>query len=492
MSPPTRPWRRRVAWALGALALVALYWLLPIRGQVTIAPGGGWEEPWPHWRVSSANGGDGPTTVQISDVAGWPYVLATVDGQPVPVQLRADGAPGIYTWAFVLPAKTDGKAIEVTFYHHCHTGCQRRSSIMLGTDSPVSDVTRPPQQTTVPTRLCAVEVNPNRNWHGRSGWAVTLTYARLADQPHWGIDDLAWRVHQAAAQGLRVLVRVDYDQGQSMPPADDQQALALYLSYLRRLARDQRLTGVYGYVLGSGFNELSSNRLNPQRPVTPQWYARVFNGYGEPADQSDNAVQTVRAENGQVRLLVGPVRPWAEDLNGDLVAPINAPWLNYMYTLVAMLDAGAQAKHGAGYALVAPDGFALHAPGRVGDLGATEPQTDQRRPEWNGAQAGFRVYRDWLDIINAFPTTRGLPAFITSTNTFVAAEGVAPADNYPAGWLSAALAEIEQVPQVQALCWFLDQDRSGDRRWDRFSLTLGQGRMADAAAEFDALLRTAP
>ncbi|MEI2688616.1 MAG: hypothetical protein V9H69_02470 [Anaerolineae bacterium] len=44
--------------------------------------------------------------------------------------------------------------------------------------------------------------------------------------------------------------------------------------------------------------------------------------------------------------------------------------------------------------LAAPDGFALHAPGRVGQLGAAEPQTDQRRPEWAGAQAGFRVYRE--------------------------------------------------------------------------------------------------
>ncbi|MCX7851159.1 MAG: hypothetical protein RMN53_07465 [Anaerolineae bacterium] len=492
MSRPTGPWLRRVGWGLGVLALMALYWLLPIRGQVIIAPGGEWEEPWPRWRISSANGGDGPATVQISDVVGWPYVLATVNGQPVPVQLLSDATPSVYAWAFVLPVSTDGEVVEVAFYHHCNTGCQRRSSIVLGSDGSERNATRLPQRAAAPTPLCAVEANPDRNWYGRSGWAVTLTYARLADQPHWGIDDLAWRVHQVTARGLRVLVRVDYDQGQSMPPAGDQQALALYLGYLRRLARDQRLTGVYGYVLGSGYNELSSNKLDPQRPVTPQWYARIFNGYGEPVDRDDNAIQIVRAENGQVRLLVGPVRPWVEDQDGDLPTATDAPWLNYMYTLVAMLDAGAQTKHAAGYALAAPDGFALHAPGRVGDLGALEPRTDQRRPEWNGAQAGFRVYRDWLDIINAFPTTRGLPVFITSTNTFVAAEGVAPADNYPAGWLSTALAEVRQAPQVQALCWFLDQDRSGDRRWDNFSLTLGRGRMADAAAEFDALLRTTP
>ena len=492
MSQPNRPRLWRAGWALVVVALAVLYWLLPIRGQVTIAPGGVWEEPWPRWRVSPTNGRGGPTTVQISDVVGWPHMLATVDGRSLSVQLQAGGSPGVYTWAFVLPASAGSAPVEVALYHNCDTGCQRRSSVIVGADGAIGDTAPSSPASGTPTQLCAVEANPERDWHGRSGWDVTLTYARLADQPYWGIDDLAWRVQQATAQGLRVLVRVDYDQGQSLPPAGDQRALTLYLNYLRRLARDQRLAGVYGYVLGNGFNELSSNSLDPQRPVTPAWYARLFNGYGAPAAQSDNAVQVMRAENPQVRLLVGPVRPWVADQDGAQLAPIDAPWLNYFHTLAAALDAGAQAKQAAGYALAAPDGFALHAPGRVGDLGPAEPQTDQRQPEWNGAQGGFRVYRDWLEIINTFPTTRGLPAYITSTNTFVAAEGVTPADNYPAGWLSAALAEIGQAPQVQALCWFLDQDRSGDARWDDFSLTAQPGRLAEAAAEFDALLRAAP
>lgn len=492
MSQPNRPRLWRAGWALVVVALAVLYWLLPIRGQVTIAPGGVWEEPWPRWRVSPTNGRGGPTTVQISDVVGWPHMLATVDGRSLSVQLQAGGSPGVYTWAFVLPASAGSAPVEVALYHNCDTGCQRRSSVIVGADGAIGDPAPSFPASGTPTQLCAVEANPERDWHGRSGWDVTLTYARLADQPYWGIDDLAWRVQQATAQGLRVLVRVDYDQDQSLPPAGDQRALTLYLNYLRRLARDQRLAGVYGYVLGNGFNELSSNSLDPQRPVTPAWYARLFNGYGAPAAQSDNAVQVMRAENPQVRLLVGPVRPWVADQDGAQLAPIDAPWLNYFHTLAAALDAGAQAKQAAGYALAAPDGFALHAPGRVGDLGPAEPQTDQRQPEWNGAQGGFRVYRDWLEIINTFPTTRGLPAYITSTNTFVAAEGVTPADNYPAGWLSAALAEIGQVPQVQALCWFLDQDRSGDARWDDFSLTAQPGRLAEAAAEFDALLQAAP
>ena len=49
--------------------------------------------------------------------------------------------------------------------------------------------------------------------------------------------------------------------------------------------------------------------------------------------------------------------------------------------------------------------------------------------------------------------------------------------------------EIGEEPQVQALCWFLDEDRSGDKRWDLFSLTQKPGRLVDAADEFDALLQ---
>jgi hypothetical protein len=474
--------------ALGIVAAVAAYWLLPIRGQVSVSSkDGAWEEPWPRWRVSPSEPQAGEVlTVQITDVEAWPNVLATVDGRPVPVQPWGDGRLGRYTWAFVFPAPATGESAEVVFYTHCDTGCRERSRLSLGSRAKAAEPTAAGR----PTKLCAVDASPSRNWHGRSGWDVELTYALRDDERTWGIDDLAWRVQQATANGLRVLVRVDYDQGQSLPPAGDEAALAEYLAYLRRLARDERLAGVYGYILGSGANELASNALAGQEPVTPEWYARVVNGYGEDSAQTDNAVQVVHAENPAVRVLVGPVRPWVTDQTGAQPAAIDVPWLNYFNTLVAALDDSARAKLAAGTPLAAPDGFALHAPGRVGTLGAAEPQTDQPRAEWNGAQAGFRVYRDWLDVVNAHPTTRDLPVYITSTNTYVAAEGVPPAGNYPAGWLTAAFDEISKEPQVQALCWFLDEDRSGDDRWDQFSLSKQPGRLVDAANEFDALLKS--
>ena len=50
-----------------------------------------------------------------------------------------------------------------------------------------------------------------------------------------------------------------------------------------------------------------------------------------------------------------------------------------------------------------------------------------------------------------------------------------------------ALQAINQEPQIQALCWFLDA-MPGDNTWDAFSLTQRPGRLVYAAEEFDALL----
>jgi hypothetical protein len=345
----------------------------------------------------------------------------------------------------------------------------------------------------LPTKLGAVFAAPDRDWHGHSGWTVELTYAQLAEDAFWGVDDLALRVRQAREKGLRVLVRVDYAQGQSIPPDGEQLALSAYLSYLRRLARDARLKDVYGYLLGSGYNSLEGNTLAPDHPVTAEWYARMMNGYGEPPSRTDNAIQVIRSENPHVRVLVGPVRPWVADQGGSGGGPENPPWIAYMNTLVESLDASAKDKQSLGAALAAPDGFALHAPGWVDaptlskQTRAEEPRRDLYLDEWPEAQGGFRVYRDWLSVINAYDVTRGLPVYITSTNTFARTD-TPPAENYPQGWLTSAWSEIRDNPQIHALCWFLDQDRSGSRSWDWFSLAEESGQLIDAAVEFDRLL----
>jgi hypothetical protein len=165
-----------------------------------------------------------------------------------------------------------------------------------------------------------------------------------------------------------------------------------------------------------------------------------------------------------------------------------------MNTLTANIDASVSAKATLGISSVAPDGFAVQAAGRPeapelqNESGATEPLTDLRRREWNGAQMGFRVFEDWLEIINAYTSTRGLPVYITSTNTSQPDTDVKPAENYPRGWLSNALQAVNQEPQIKALCWFIDSFPN-DQRWELFSLTNPGGLAIDAAQEFDELLR---
>ena len=482
------PYVSRLWWVFLLLALLASYWLLPIAGQVIVVPGTGSRALlWPQMYLDPPAPQPGQlATLRITDTRPWPHVLLTLNGQPLhPGEWRADpGDTWTWEWVFVAPAEA-----TLVFYHDCHTGCVERGRMAIGEGE--GEVTLAEG---VPTKLGLVMAHPQRDWHGRRGWDVEVTYARLPDEEYWGIEDLATRVYRATAQGLRVLVRVDYDLGQSLPPAGDYLALEEYLQYLRRLARDNRLRGVYGYFLGSGFNGLDSNSQAPERAVTPEWYARLFNGYGEDVSHTDNAVQVMRAENPQVRVLVGPVRPWNTDQDGDQRYTIDVPWLNYMNTLVAMLDEGTRAKAAAGIPLAAPDGFALHVPGRpeaaqlIGRDGAEEPWLDLRQAEWGEAQAGFRIYRDWLGIINAYPTTRGLPVYITSTNTFAPDEGIPPAQNYPQGWLTAALEEINQEPQVQALCWFLDY-YPHTTQWEWFSLSQHPGRLIYAAEEFEVLLK---
>jgi hypothetical protein len=165
-----------------------------------------------------------------------------------------------------------------------------------------------------------------------------------------------------------------------------------------------------------------------------------------------------------------------------------------MNSLVAALDASVQNKARAGISLVAPDGFDVQAPGQPdvpemeGNPRDEEPRFDLIRESWDGARIGFRVYEDWMDIINAYPTTSGLPIYIISTNTYDRKADIPPAQNYPQGWLTTALSVVNEEPQIYAVCWFLDIFPHSDQ-WDWFSLGKQPGRLVDAAEEFDALLR---
>lgn len=465
------------------LILIIGYWLLPISGDVFIMLD---EEPaeWPRIRFEPESPRPGEqATVILADTVPWVHVKVLINSQQEGQFLRYEPNPlgGEWFWSFTVP---EGDSYQLNFYHDCDQGCVDWASREVSTA--VNTNRFPAAQ--IPTKLGVVFPNPVRDWHNRSGWVVELTYAQLAGAVYWGLDDLAARVQQSVAAGHRVLIRVDYAQGQSIP--HDEAALADYLAYLRRLARDDRLNGAYAVVIGSSYNvDLNSQ----QGEITPDWYARVFNGYGTAVTDQNNVLAVVRAENPAWRVLVGPVQPWALDMDGARPFTIDAPWLNYFHTLVMALDEAAQERAAAGIAQAAPDGFAIDAPGNPDSPKLAEgerplePGIDLLSQQWHGAQIGFRIYRDWLTIINSAPTTQGKPVYITASNTYGADQVGPPSENYPTGWLTAALNELNQQPQIHALCWFVDQF-DYDQQWQAFSLSHPQGAMADAAREFDTLL----
>lgn len=487
--------KRLILFLFSLLFAALAIWLLPWSGDVFIMLDEPEPPEWPQIEIVPEVPVPGQQVeVIVTDTTPWVHVLLRVqDDQAHPAAeprlLRAEQTPvgWEWHWQFVVPASD---SYELLLYHDCDKGCERWSQKTFSNSANAfrSDLNL------VPTKLCTVFPNPERNWHGRSGWVVELTYAQLADETYWGVADVAERVQTAVTQGHRVLLRVEYDQTQSIPPPDDEEALAAYLAFIRRLARDDRLHGLYGLVIGSGFNSLEHNKLAPDNPVTAEWMARVVNGYDTAVTAQDNIVAVVRAENPGLRVLVGAVQPWVVDQDGSRPYVIDAPWLNYMHTMVLALDEAAQTRAAAGIPLTAPDGFAIQAPGNPdspkmeGLAAGAEPQTDLPSSNWNGAQLGFRIYQDWLDIINSTPTTADTPVFITASNTFGADNSGPPAENYPADWLTTAVAEINGEPQIQSLCWFVDEFPFSSQ-WDDFSLTNPQGKMVGAAQEFEQILQ---
>ena len=485
---PTRRWRIFVIAAVVGLA--GVYWLLPLNAQLVLVSDAAQADVgvWPHAIVEPQVLRPGERVLlTVRDVRQWPDVKLFVAHRAAqfvatsPNMLNGDDGGKTWQWTFTVPANPNFSAV---FYHDCQTGCIEGGRFHFGT------AVDPPTPTYQPTKMGVVFADPERNWHGRAGWDVELLYSQLDKDPDFSLDPLAERVLQNSQHGLHVLVRIDYDRGQSLPPSGDNAALARYLGFCARLARDARLKDVYGYIIGSSFNRTSANSLAVDHPVTADWYARLFGGYGLDPKRSDNVVQTFRTIDSHLRVLVGPVAPWVSDQTGTNAHTPSTPWLDYMNTLVSDLEGIAIAKEAIGYSMGEPDGFAVQAPGRpeAADVAAPaqEPDTDVHLSQWGDAQFGFRVYRDWLTIINRYSTTRGLPVYITSTNTYAPDTQIEPIQNYPAGWLTTAATVINREPQIKALCWYVDLPYD---KWSSFSLRMHVSRLGNAAKEFDQLLQ---
>ena len=244
-------------WLIVPALLLGGYWLLPISGTVTIDPTGQvGQEPWPRMSIEPTDPQPGDrVTVTVTDNRPWVHVLLTVDGVPAEIlEWGEDPAFSTWTWHWEITLSENSSVDDslLDFYVNCRFGCRSRGRLALGSAAATA---LPPSIPVRQTKLCTSLVDPQREWHGSRGWVVDVTYARLADDDtdrFWRVDELATRVADARRKGLRVLVRADYDQGQTLPGADDYLGLTEYLAFVERLAQDDWLAGIYAYIIGSG------------------------------------------------------------------------------------------------------------------------------------------------------------------------------------------------------------------------------------------------
>jgi hypothetical protein len=245
---------RNIALAVAALATATAFWFVPSPGKVTLVAANLSAEQIPFPKVvfsPASNASVDPNTliVHVQDPIGWAHIKLYANHRwlqegPTWQQLVTKH----WQWEWQLPPTTE--PTELVAYHSCDVGCvewwRRR---LPGSNVQAEPTATPSRQ---PTKLGLVFAMPQRNWHGRAGWNVKLVYA-LADKPddYWMLDHVAERVLRSSAQGLHVLLRVDFDRGQSVPPRDDYDALNSYLKFLRRLAQDERFRDVRGLIIGS-------------------------------------------------------------------------------------------------------------------------------------------------------------------------------------------------------------------------------------------------
>lgn len=356
----------------------------------------------------------------------------------------------------------------------------------------VNDLRSWMDQTDPDSIIGASWINNTRSFVGpsgtKNGWDVQLVYAT---NPSSGYDitTVGGRVQASIQAGRRVLVRVDYagpdpttGTSQSVPP--DDASRTAYMSFLKSLSQSGLYQNVSGYIIGNEYNR--SAESSGGTPVAPGWYARVFNGYGVDPSDTGNAHQVIHTYQAGAWVLVGPVGPYVPDADSPSTPwTVPAPWLDYFNGVCTYVYHGAAAKG------IGVDGFALHAYGRPdqvppGVSPSNEPSTNIAHffPGYPDAEAGFRVYQQWQEIVDQYNSAVNL--WVTETNTDT---DYPSAQSYPSGWFLNALSELHNASlRYVALCWFVDQHLGGP--WGQDALTDPQGNCVQANSDFNTALTT--
>jgi len=253
---------------------------------------------------------------------------------------------------------------------------------------------------------------------GERGWNVEGVYG--SDQCAGDLSSLRGYLQTAKNAGLVNILRIDYQNSVAVPSSSAQYD-AWVSNFNQCISKTIDLVNLF----------IVGNEPNIEGNISASAYATAFN------------YLYVRKVSG-----------------AQLLAVHNSPFTDPAW--MTSMAAG----------LTAVDGFAFHTGGARSTC-----QDPRVACSWGGwsFDGGFRYYRDVIDAIPSNWWSK--PIYLTEFNTYTGDANSQPDTNYPTNWINQAFEDLRSYnagrgskPPVLAMAWFVDEDRSYQGDWERFSL----------------------
>jgi len=254
--------------------------------------------------------------------------------------------------------------------------------------------------------------------NGKGMYSVEVLYTRRYTNPAAEVAKL----RSIMGKGFRIILRLDYDYGQTVPADWDWVGRYDYAVRSGQIARD--MAGVVSlFVIG---NEMTSAH---EGQISPQWYTIVFN-----AHDTNSAYDRIKAVRPDARVLMGGLSGWP-GFPGEGGSNVN--FFDYFIEQVEAVD-----------------GFAVHAYSGTSFFDGSGGTEDPRFSDMTGllsfAEYAKRIYAKWGPSVK--------PIYITETNTYWFKNGFSDR-SYRDNWIKEAYQAVDQWNRsndmkIEALCWF--------------------------------------
>jgi hypothetical protein len=348
----------------------------------------------------------------------------------------------------------------------------------------------------------AMWLDPTRELHGRTALSVELLYASDGEA---GMAQVASRIGELQARGVRVLLRVDLEPGQTVPVEGDFDGKYEFAHLFEKLAQDPVIRNTSGIIVGNEPNLKAENAKGGDGGISADWYMKVQSGvYAAPDDDADAYTQ-LRTNGYRGDVLIAAPAPWSDDTDGTLEhyptppgATGTMPWLRYAATMYWLAYNASRMTYNDVKGTVHTYSNVL----ACRDLGldpALEPTyvDELRNPDWNMCQYGIRVYHEFLQQMNFQAGGEGdvVPHYVTEWNSLVGrvddnlSDPAWPCNNYPAGLLLNAVDYLKLQPNLMGFAIFVDRDASGECPFWLASAARGYLAPAELDAQQQARLR---